>query len=68
MTTICLRLSLYRAAKIIDSVGTGKSTVKVGRPKTSLYLYVQLFDESFLTILGEFFRLVKSDCRDLNFY
>lgn len=56
---LCSVKYVYLAALIVETVWTSKSTAKVGRPKTSLFLYVQSFGEFFLTIFGGIFCLKK---------
>lgn len=63
---LCSVKYVYLAALIVETVWTSKSTAKVGRPKTSLFLYVQSFGEFFLTIFGGIFVLKKS--RDLKYW
>lgn len=57
---LCSVKYVYLAALIMETVWTSKSTAKVGRPKTSLFLYVQSFGEFFLTIFGGIFCFKKS--------
>lgn len=40
------------AVQIVETVWTGRLTVKTGKQMTSLLLYVQLFDEFILKIFG----------------
>lgn len=44
---LCLLMVVYLAVQIVETVWTGRLTVKTSKPMTSLFLYVLLFNDSF---------------------